>query len=197
MNTAQATNAEPAMNAMTPPNTMTPSPPALESSRPPADEALIANILALQPVGPCAPPAGHAARRVRGFIKSLRPVQRAALVAGMTPDLKESLEDLAAPEQTVVRELMAERLARDIYSNAQLEEVMTDFWLNHFNVYLRKNEQMPYYLVSYARDVIRPHAMGKFEDLLEAVAHSPAMMIYLDNAQSVGPDSLAASARRW
>jgi uncharacterized protein (DUF1800 family) len=119
-------------------------------------------------------------------------VQRAAFVAGMSPDVRESLEDLAAPEQTVVRELMAERLTRDIYSNAQLEEVMTDFWLNHFNVYLRKNEQMPYYLVSYARDVIRPHAMGKFEDLLESVAHSPAMMIYLDNAQSMGPDSLAA-----
>jgi len=126
------------------------------------------------------------------FIKSLRPVRRAALVADMTPGLKETVEDLAAPEQTVVRELMAERLTRDIYSNAQLQEVMTDFWLNHFNVYLRKNEQMPYYLVSYARDVIRPHAMGKFEDLLEAVAHSPAMMIYLDNAQSVGPDSVAA-----
>jgi uncharacterized protein (DUF1800 family) len=59
-------------------------------------------------------------------------------------------------------------------------------------VYLRKNEQMPYYLVSYERDTIRPHAMGKFEDLLEAVAHSPAMLIYLDNAQSIGPDSLAA-----
>jgi uncharacterized protein (DUF1800 family) len=51
---------------------------------------------------------------------------------------------------------------------------------------------MPYYLVSYERDVIRPLALGKFEDLLEAVAHSPAMLIYLDNAQSVGPDSLAA-----
>ena len=126
------------------------------------------------------------------FIKSLKPAQRAALVANMTPDLKESVEDLAAPEQTVVRELNAERLTRDIYSNAQLEEVMTDFWLNHFNVYLRKNEQMPYYLASYARDTIRPHALGKFEDLLEAVAHSPAMMIYLDNAQSMGPDSLAA-----
>jgi uncharacterized protein (DUF1800 family) len=59
-------------------------------------------------------------------------------------------------------------------------------------VFLRKNEQMPYYLVSYERDVIRPHALGKFEDLLEAVAHSPAMLIYLDNAESIGPDSLAA-----
>ena len=69
---------------------------------------------------------------------------------------------------------------------------MTDFWLNHFNIYLRKNEQMPYYLVSYERDVIRPRALGKFEDLLEAVAHSPAMMLYLDNAESIGPDSPAA-----
>jgi uncharacterized protein (DUF1800 family) len=86
---------------------------------------------------------------------------------------------------------MAERLTRDIYSNAQLLEVMTDFWLNHFNIFLRKNEQMPYYLVSYQRDVIRPHALGKFEDLLEAVAHSPAMLVYLDNAESIGPHSLA------
>ena len=126
------------------------------------------------------------------FLKSLRPVQRQALTSGMGPDLRESVEDLENPEQAVARELFAVRLTRDIYSNAQLQEVMTDFWLNHFNIYLRKNEQMPYYLVSYERDVIRPHALGKFEDLLEAVAHSPAMMIYLDNAQSMGPDSIAA-----
>ena len=51
---------------------------------------------------------------------------------------------------------------------------------------------MPYYLVSYERDTIRPRSLGKFEDLLEAVAHSPAMLVYLDNAQSIGPHSLAA-----
>ena len=113
-------------------------------------------------------------------------------IDGMSPNLKEALGDLENPEQTAVQELLAQRLTRDIYTNAQLQEVMTDFWLNHFNVYLRKNEQMPYYLVSYERDVIRPLALGKFEDLLEAVAHSPAMMLYLDNAQSVGPDSPAA-----
>ncbi|MGO9797741.1 MAG: DUF1800 domain-containing protein [Terracidiphilus sp.] len=157
-----------------------------------ADEALIANVLALQPVDRVRRLQAMQPEEFESFIKSLKPVQRAALVTGMSPDLKESVEDLAAPEQTVVRELMAERLTRDIYSNAQLQEVMTDFWLNHFNVYLRKNEQMPYYLVSYERDTIRPHALGKFEDLLEAVAHSPAMLIYLDNAQSMGPDSLGA-----
>ncbi len=121
-------------------------------------------------------------------------MQRQALVADMTPELRESVADLENPERLVAGELMAERLTRDIYSNAQLQEVMTDFWLNHFNIYLRKNEMMPYYLVSYERDTIRPHALGKFEDLLEAVAHSPAMLIYLDNAESIGPDSLAAQS---
>jgi len=73
---------------------------------------------------------------------------------------------------------------------------MTDFWFNHFNVFVGKDEPEPYYLVSYERDVIRPRALGKFEDLLEAVAHSPAMLLYLDNAQSIGPDSFAALRAR-
>lgn len=73
---------------------------------------------------------------------------------------------------------------------------MTDFWLNHFNVFLRKNEETPYYLVSYERDVIRPRALGKFEDLLKATAHSPAMLLYLDNATSMGPDSPAAERNK-
>jgi uncharacterized protein (DUF1800 family) len=59
-------------------------------------------------------------------------------------------------------------------------------------VFLHKNEATPYYMVSFERDVIRPRALGKFEDLLEATAHSPAMMLYLDNASSIGPDSFAA-----
>ncbi|HVU46903.1 MAG TPA: DUF1800 domain-containing protein [Terracidiphilus sp.] len=126
------------------------------------------------------------------FFKSLRPIQRRALDEGLSPDLREAVSDLENPQRLVVEELIAQRLTRDIYSSAQLQEVMTDFWFNHFNIYLRKNEQMPYYLVSYERDVIRPHALGKFQDLLEAVAHSPAMLIYLDNAESIGPDSLAA-----
>src|SRR5208282_4605354 len=126
------------------------------------------------------------------FMQSLRPVQRQALMAGLSPDLKESVGALENPERTTAEELFAQRLTRDIYANAQLQEVMTDFWLNHFNEYLRKSEQMPYYLVSYERDVIRPRALGKVEDLLEAVAHSPAMMLYLDNAESMGPDAPAA-----
>jgi uncharacterized protein (DUF1800 family) len=161
------------------------------------DFALFSDMLAL--------PAGERVERLAAmrpeefdnFIKSLRPGQRARLDAGMSPALKETVLDLENPERLVAEELMAQRLARDIYSSAQLQEVMTDFWLNHFNVYLRKNEQMPYYLVSYERDVIRPHALGKFEDLLEAVAHSPAMLLYLDNAESIGPDSQAAERAKY
>ena len=130
------------------------------------------------------------------FDKSLRPLQRQALVADLAPAQRETVMDLENPERLMVGELMAERLTRDIYSNAQLEEVMTDFWLNHFNIYLRKNEAMPFYLPSYARDVVRPHALGKFEDLVEAVAHSPAMLVYLDNAESIGPHSLAVEREK-
>jgi uncharacterized protein (DUF1800 family) len=114
------------------------------------------------------------------------------LNADLNPAQKEVVGALENPQRMVNDELMAQRLTRDIYSNAQLQEVMTDFWLNHFNVYLHKNEETPYYLVSYERDVIRPRALGKFEDLLEATAHSPAMLLYLDNSSSMGPDSPAA-----
>ena len=157
------------------------------------DSKLISAVLAL-------PPRERVLRLTRmsqpdfdAFFKSLKGPQRQAFMADLTPDMRETVGALENPERLVVQELMAQRLMRDIYSNAQLQEVMTDFWLNHFNVFLRKNEATPYYLVSYERDVIRPRALGKFEDLLEATAHSPAMLIYLDNAQSIGPDSLAAS----
>jgi uncharacterized protein (DUF1800 family) len=126
------------------------------------------------------------------FMKSLKGPQRQLLLADLSPDLRECVEDLENPRQMVVGELFAQRLTRDVYSNAQLQEVMSDFWFNHFNIFVGKDEPEPYYLVGYERDVIRPRSLGKFEDLLEAVAHSPAMMLYLDNAQSVGPDSFAA-----
>ncbi|MGA3131340.1 MAG: DUF1800 family protein [Terracidiphilus sp.] len=186
-----ATSQAPEMNAMTPAAANTKSDQA-PAPAPAQDEALIQRILALPPQQRVLRLQSMQPAEFDSFIKSLRPVERQALIAGMNPDLKEALGALENPEQTVAQELFAERLTRDIYSKAQLQEVMTDFWLNHFNVYLRKNEQMPYYLVSYERDVIRPRALGKFEDLLEAVAHSPAMMLYLDNAQSTGPDSPAA-----
>ncbi|MFL6426707.1 MAG: DUF1800 domain-containing protein [Acidobacteriaceae bacterium] len=110
----------------------------------------------------------------------------------MTPQQREVLLALVEPNRVVTEELQQEKLTRAVYSERQLEEVMTNFWSNHFNIYLRKNGEMPWYLASYERDVIRPHAMGRFEDLLVAVAHSPAMLVYLDNQQSIGPRSIAA-----
>ena len=88
---------------------------------------------------------------------------------------------------TVVRELSEARLARAIYSERQLQEVMVDFWFNHFNVFARKG-QVRYFLSEYERDVIRSNALGRFRDVLGAVAKSPAMLFYLDNWMSTAPE---------
>ena len=109
-------------------------------------------------------------------------------LAGMTPEQKETMLALNNPQQVVNEELVDGKLLSDIYSERQLQEVMTDFWFNHFNVFIGKGADR-YMLTSYERDVIRPHALGKFEDLLSATAQSPAMLFYLDNWLSVGPDS--------
>jgi uncharacterized protein (DUF1800 family) len=126
------------------------------------------------------------------FHSSLKGPQKALLTADLDAAQRELLADYDNPTRAVVEELQNQRLMRDIYSSHQLEEVMTTFWLNHFNVYLHKNDEAPYYLVSYERDVIRPRALGNFESLLVATAQSPAMQLYLDNSSSTGPDSEVA-----
>ena len=88
--------------------------------------------------------------------------------------------------QRVVAELAMAKVTRSIYSERQLEQVMDDFWFNHFNVFAGKGEDR-YYLTAYERDVIQPHALGKFKDLLTASAKSPAMLFYLDNHLSADP----------
>ena len=95
------------------------------------------------------------------------------------------------PQGVVAEELVQAKLLRAIYSDRQLEEVMTDFWFNHFNVFVGKGPER-LLLTNYEQDVIRPHALGKFEDLLVATAKSPAMLFYLDNWLSVGPNSMQA-----
>jgi uncharacterized protein (DUF1800 family) len=129
---------------------------------------------------------------LRGFMKSLTPEERAQLTAGMTAQQKETVVALINPTVLVSGELLQTRLLTDVYSQRQLQAVMTDFWLNHFNVYLKKGPFAPWYLVDYQQNVIAPHAMGKFEDLLVATAKSPAMLFYLDNHASIGPHSMAA-----
>jgi uncharacterized protein (DUF1800 family) len=87
------------------------------------------------------------------------------------------------PERELLGQVMTQKLVRAVYSENQLSEVMADFWFNHFNVSLTNNRVRPY-LLSYERDAIRPHVLGPFRDLLEATARHPAMLVYLDNAQS-------------
>ncbi len=115
--------------------------------------------------------------------------------AGMTPLQKETLLALAGTNRMINAETQGARLLRDIYSRRQVEAVMTDFWLNHFNVYSGKNGQELSLLPEYEKTV-RAHALGHFEDLLIATAQSPAMLMYLDNATSTGPDSQAAVKQR-
>ena len=84
----------------------------------------------------------------------------------------------------ITTELEGGRVARAVLSERQLQEVMTDFWLNHFTVYIQKNPRERYHIAEYENATIRPNALGKFRTLLDAVAKSPAMLIYLDNALS-------------
>lgn len=97
------------------------------------------------------------------------------------------------PPQRIVAELQASRILRAVYSERQLQEVLVDFWSNHFNIFAGKGADR-WLLVSYDRDTIRPHTMGKFSDLLVATAQSPAMLFYLDNFQSVSPNASRARA---
>jgi uncharacterized protein (DUF1800 family) len=127
----------------------------------------------------------------RGFWRALSQDDREKLTADMTPQQREWLLSLENPVTVVNGELMQSKLLRATYSERQLQEVMTDFWFNHFNVFIGKGADR-YLVTGYERDVIRPHALGKFRDLLLATAKSSAMLWYLDNWQSVGPDSLAA-----
>lgn len=90
-----------------------------------------------------------------------------------------------APEQELFRQFVNQKVLRAAYSNNQLQEVMTDFWFNHFNVSITKN-QCAVFIPAYERDVIRPNVFGKFDQLLLATAKSPAMLVYLDNFSSVG-----------
>jgi len=97
--------------------------------------------------------------------------------------------------QALEGQLVAAKLTRSVYSERQLEEMMTDFWFNHFNVFFGKGIDR-FLVADYEENAIRPHVFGKFRDLLGATAKHPAMLFYLDNAQSVVPDSMNPDANR-
>src|SRR6266404_1900639 len=114
--------------------------------------------------------------------------ERADTTQAMTADeiaqMRQQQQQANSRRQVVIQ-LQSSRVARAVASERQLQEVMTDFWENHFNIYAAKGAPEPYYLVDFDQNVIRPHALGKFRDLLEAVSQSPAMLFYLDNARSM------------
>jgi uncharacterized protein (DUF1800 family) len=120
---------------------------------------------------------------------------RIGLFSVAPPELRRKIQKAAGPQAVITQDLAESKLLRAIYSNRQLEEVLTDFWYNHFNVFLDKGADR-FLVTSYERDVIRPHVLVRFKDLLLATAESPAMLFYLDNVQSVGPNAAQMMARR-
>ncbi|MGH9161317.1 MAG: DUF1800 domain-containing protein [Vicinamibacteraceae bacterium] len=108
-------------------------------------------------------------------------------VDASSPEAREELKAAVRRRALVGRELAQQKLLRATYGERQLQELLVDFWFNHFNVFGGGNTYA--YVTEYERDVIRPHALGKFRDLLGATAHSPAMLRYLDNWRSVGPNA--------
>jgi uncharacterized protein (DUF1800 family) len=129
----------------------------------------------------------------RLLVTTIRGPQRDRLLAEFPPEQREAFLAMNGPVGVVIGELQQAKLLRAVYSERQLQEVMTDFWFNHFNIYLNKDADQ-YLVTSYEREVIRPHALGKFKDLLVATAQNPAMLFYLDNWLSMGPKSAAAVA---
>lgn len=113
-------------------------------------------------------------------------------------DKKEYKDQLAAymqkkglrPQQELFRQFINQKILRAAYSNNQLQELLTDFWFNHFNVSITKNDCAEFIPV-YERDVIRPNVLNKFQNLLMATAKSPAMLLYLDNFSSSGTNTNA------
>ena len=95
---------------------------------------------------------------------------------------------MEGPPRQVLAELQEAKVLRAVYGERQLDEVLVDFWLNHFNVFAQKGPEK-FLLGEYEREVLRPHAWGRFEELLLATAESPAMLFYLDNWLSADPNA--------
>ena len=150
---------------------------------------------------------GGTADEKRALLKSLEPAQvdqvllalsqpmRRGLMPVASPEIRHKLMLLTAPQQIIPFDLNEAKLMRAIYSNRQLAELMADFWYNHFNVFLDKGADRTM-VTSYEREAIRPNVFGKFRDLLQATAQSPAMLFYLDNWESVAADTGNQGAKR-
>jgi uncharacterized protein (DUF1800 family) len=140
------------------------------------------------------PPPALAAKKAgetkEEYEQQMQEKRRAAMaqIDGGNPNADKTQEQLARMQGPgrIIAELSMAKVDRAIYSERQLDAVMEDFWFNHFNVFAGKGADR-WLLTSYVRDTIRPHTLGKFQDLLVATAKSPAMLFFLDNWQSVDP----------
>ena len=135
-----------------------------------------------------------------GLLNAYPPADIAAKRLGLRIDeYQKRLQDLAKQprgmnslpfkdQNEIVNNLMEVKMVRAVSSERQLNEQLEDFWFNHFNVFVYKDLDR-WYMIPYERDAIRPHVLGKFRDLLEATAKSPAMLLYLDNVTSADPQA--------
>lgn len=98
------------------------------------------------------------------------------------------------PANQLLPQIVSNRVLRAVYSERQLQEVMVDFWQNHFNVFAGK-AAVRWYIPSYERDVLRKNALGNFKDLVVGTAQHPAMLFFLDNFESVAPNAQTNNAR--
>ena len=179
----------------------------LEPSKLPERDALTQR---LEPLDSLRMPAGEmvakypprqlirAFQKAQGKIGSEPPALPQRNVRGMrnaSPEERREILAKNAPQLVVTADLIENKLYRAIYSERQLEEVLVDFWFSHFNVYLNKG-LVRHLATSYERDAIRPFVLGKFKDMLRATAAHPAMLVYLDNWQSVDPAAIENMRRR-
>ena len=134
---------------------------------------------------------------VPALLERRRTQQRAASAGSEPGSQREmrtpALRDLMQAQRRVFTDLTQQKILRAVYSERQLNEVMVDFWFNHFNVFAGKGQTRTY-LTEYERETIRPNVLGKFRTLLGATAQSPAMLFYLDNWQSAAPEGAPTSA---
>ncbi len=130
----------------------------------------------------------------RELLASLPPGQRNQVLQALPGVRSQVGAGARNSQQVLVTDLSQGKLYRAVYSNRQLQEELVDFWFNHFNVDVSKGADRML-VTSYERDAIRPNVLGKFRDLLEATANSPAMMFYLDNWQSVTPQPVRPNGK--
>jgi uncharacterized protein (DUF1800 family) len=133
--------------------------------------------------------------QIAALFNYLEPAKRQQVAAMLPPqalvefpEMRRAGMKLRQPQQIIGGDLREGKVFRAIYSERQLEEVLVDFWFNHFNVFEGKPQARPV-LASYERDAIRPHVLGRFKDLLLATARHPAMLHYLDNWESMSPEA--------